>query len=294
MMRPGAALGEENVIHATANSLVHGAQPPQARLSPAEIAAYHRDGQVTPAWRLSQAQLARLRSAVDRAIGAAKGQTDFIALPHLPPEDPAGQALAREFFEIATWPELLDLAEQLIGPDIAFWASSVFGKPAGAGREVPWHQDGRYWPIRPRATLSIWIAIDPSTPENGCMRILPGSHVGALMQHDARDDDDLVLNTFIADPRFDESRARDVVLEPGQISLHHIDLAHGSRPNRSTQRRAGYVIRYMPTTAVFDRTIPEYQGSKEVAVPWHTRPIWLVRGVDRSGANDFSIGHGAW
>jgi hypothetical protein len=266
-----------------------------AALSDDEIRAYHRDGQVTPAWRPAASKLAELRSAIDQLIAARPaGETDFIALPHIPGSDPRSLPAARTIFEFATDPDLLDVAEQLIGPDIAFWATAIFGKPAGVGREVPWHQDGRYWPIRPRATVSFWIALDASTPENGCMRVIPGSHLNGMLNHIASDADDLVLNTFVRDERFDESLARDIILKPGQISLHHIDIVHGSKPNRSAMRRAGMTIRYMPTTSIFDRTLPEYQGSKQVSVPWHDRPIWLVRGIDRSGRNDFKIGHDVW
>ena len=268
---------------------------PSSPLSADEIAAYHRDGQLTPKWRLPHAKFARLRDAIDALIMArSAGDTDFIALPHIPGPDPRSHALSREIFESALDDELLDVAEQLIGPDIALWATAIFGKPPRIGREVPWHQDGRYWPIRPRATVTFWIALDASTPRNGCMRVIPGSHRGGLMNHTASGSEDLVLNTHVQDSRLDEALARDIVLEPGQVSLHHIDIAHGSRPNRSTERRAGVTFRYMPTTSVFDRTLPEYQGSNQVAVPWRDRPIWLVRGIDRSGHNDFEIGHGAW
>jgi len=264
-------------------------------LSEREIDAYRRDGQLTPAWRPAPARLARLRAAVEELIAARPAvETDFIALPHIPGPDPRSHPAARAIFDFAVDPDLLDVAEQLIGPDIALWATAVFGKPAGVGREVPWHQDGRYWPIRPRATVTFWVALEASTPENGCMRVIPGSHRGGLLNHVASDSDDLVLNTLIADPRCDETQARDVALEPGQVSLHDIDIVHGSRPNRSASRRAGITFRYMPTTSTFDRTLPEYQGSKQVTVPWRERPIWLVRGVDRTGRNDFTVGHGAW
>jgi hypothetical protein len=264
-------------------------------LTAAEIVAYHRDGQVTPAWRLPADRLASLRDVVDALIAAeAGGQSDFIALPHIAGPDPRRHPLARAVFDFACSPDLLDMAEQVIGPDIALWATALFGKPAGVGRRVPWHQDGRYWPIRPRATVTFWFALDAATPENGCMRVIPGSHRGGLLQHVASTGEDLVLNTAVDDPRFDERQAKDVILEPGQVSLHHVDLVHGSEPNRSEKRRAGLTIRYMPTTAVFDRALPEYQGSNDVAVPWRERPIWLVRGVDRSGRNDFTAGHTAW
>src|SRR5689334_21157569 len=117
-------------------------------------------------------------------------------------------------------PDLLDVVERVIGPDIILWASTVFCKEAARGLEVPWHQDGQYWPIRPRATVTVWVALDDATPENGCMRIIPGSHLMGDFAHEVSDREDLVLNNVLSDRRLDLSTARDVVLEAGQISLH--------------------------------------------------------------------------
>ena len=121
--------------------------------------------------------------------------------------------------------------------------------PARIGREVPWHQDGEYWPIRPRATCSVWIALDPATPENGCMRYLPGSHAaGSAYPHRDAMRPDRVLGQEIEPASFDAAPARDDVLDAGQFSLHDIFLVHGSAHNRSAQRRAGFVVRYMPAS----------------------------------------------
>jgi hypothetical protein len=276
-------------------SAIPAAMETRARLTADEIAAYARDGQVTPAWRLPPARLAAMQDALARLIAARPDVApDFIALPHVPWEGPGGIGIAREFFGFATDPDLLDLVEPLIGPDIVMWASAVFCKPPAVGREVPWHQDGQYWPIRPRATVTIWIALDDVAADNGCMRIIPGSHRMGEFSHEVSDREDLVLNNVLNDPRLDLGTARDIVLEAGQVSLHDVALVHGSQPNVSGRRRAGYAIRYMPSTSHYDRTLAMGGASVTAPVEFRERPIWLVRGVDRSGLNDFRIGHTHW
>ena len=266
-----------------------------SHLSAAEIAQYQTDGQITPRWRLPTAVVCRLQDALARALTARPDQKpDFIPQPHAPREGRAAEALAREFFDVATHPGLLSVVEQVIGPDIVLWASAVFCKPATTGLEVPWHQDGQYWPIRPRATVTVWIALDHVDVDNGCMRYIPGSHRGGDFSHEVSDREDLVLNNVLDDPRLDLSTARNIELEPGQISLHDVNLVHGSAPNRSGRRRAGYAIRYMPSSAHFDRSIAMGRLSPLAALDFARRPLWLLRGVDRSGLNDYEVGHTAW
>lgn len=262
-----------------------------------ECDGYARDGQITPAWRLPDDLLKRMQNALAQQIDvAAPARPDFIPLPHVPPKDATGARLelAREFFDFVTHPQLLDLVQPLLGPDIILWASAVFCKPATTGLEVPWHQDGQYWPIRPRATVTVWIALDQVDVGNGCMRVIPGSHRMGEFSHAVSDREDLVLNNVLDDPRIDLDSARDIVLEPGQVSLHDVALVHGSQPNTSGRRRAGFAIRYMPATSLYDRSINPGQASATVPLEFAARPIWLVRGQDRHGGNDFTIGHTHW
>lgn len=269
----------------------------QTRLSPAEIADYERDGQVTPAWRLPHDLLHGMRAALSRLLELSVGtRPDFIPLPHVPAADmPAARlAVAREFHGFVSHPDLLDLVEPLIGPDMVMWASALFCKPAQQGLEVPWHQDGQYWPIRPRATVTAWIALDDVDAGNGCMRVVPGSHRAGEFSHVVSDREDLVLNNVLEDPRLDLASSRNIELEAGQVSLHDVNIVHGSQPNTSGRRRAGFAIRYMPSSSLYDRTIDPGRASATVSLDFATRPIWLVRGVDRHGGNDFKIGHTHW
>lgn len=261
-----------------------------------EIAAYERDGQLTPKWRMPEPLLNDMREGLARLLALGRNaKPDFIPLPHVAPqdEDPAATAIARDFYGFVTHPEILDIVERIIGPDIVMWASALFCKPAATGLEVPWHQDGQYWPIRPRATVTVWIALDDVDRGNGCMRVIPGSHRMGEFSHDVSSREDLVLNNVVNDPRLDLDRARDIELKAGEVSLHDVDIVHGSQPNTSGRRRAGFAIRYMPATSLYDRNIDPGAASATVPLTFADRPIWLVRGKDHAG-NDFSVGHTRW
>ena len=125
----------------------------------------------------------------------------------------------------------------------------MFRKPAGHPGYVAWHQDNAY-PGRDAApAISAWVALTESNAENGCMRVIPGSH-GALLPHrDSADPDNLLRAGQSVDAAIDPARAVDVILRPGEVSLHHGRIVHGSNPNRSTGPRIGFVIRY--TTPAF-------------------------------------------
>lgn len=264
-----------------------------AKLSSAEIEHYRREGFVVPGFRLSAGQVTQLRAALDSVIAdnpdTRPERLVSIHTRHRGVEGVRGNEL---FLELARNGEILDLVEQLIGPDLVLWGCQAFCKPAGNGMEVPWHQDGHYWPIKPLATCTVWIAIDDSVIENGCLRVIPRSHrEQTLCPHLKEDRDDVVLNQRVQDGLFDESTAVDIELEAGQMSLHDIYLIHGSNPNRSPRRRAGLAIRYMPATSLFDRSRAA-DSSAGYMVDFSSRPIWLVRGEDRTGRNDFQAGHG--
>jgi Phytanoyl-CoA dioxygenase (PhyH) len=262
-------------------------------LSATEVAIYSERGQLTPRWRLRPELLARLRAVLEQLLAARpEVRPDFIPLPHVPwHNSPQAESIAREFFQLISDPELLDVVEQLIGPDIILWASAMFCKPPTTGLEVPWHQDGQYWPIEPRATVTMWIALDHVSVANGCMKVIPGSHRLGDFSHDTSDREDLVLNNVLNDPRLDLSTAYDIELEPGQVSLHDVNIVHGSQPNRSGQRRAGYAVRYMPATAHYNRQSGRHSVSALAPIDFANRPIWLLRGTDRCGRNDFVTGH---
>jgi phytanoyl-CoA hydroxylase len=174
-------------------------------------------------------------------------------------------------------PRLLDVAEQFIGPDIALFASHYVAKPPFDGQPVLWHQDGSYWPLEPMAVVSLWLALDASTPENGCMRVVPRSHQTDLQQVKDRTDIPNVLGSAMDDQLVDAKNAADLVLQAGDVSIHHPNLIHGSNANTSPNWRRGLTIRYIPTsTRVLQRP------GKPPATPI------LMRGHAVPGVNDYS------
>lgn len=143
---------------------------------------------------------------------------------------------------------LLDLAEQFIGPDIALYGTHYICKPPYDGQAVLWHQDGSYWPLEPMEVVTLWLALTDTTPENGCMRVIPGTQDMDLQALRQRTDIPNVLNSGMDDAIVDESRALDCILAPGDVSVHHPNVIHGSNANTSPRWRRGLTIRYIPTT----------------------------------------------
>lgn len=262
-------------------------------LSAQEIEHYQQHGYVVPRFAFDEDRIAALRAALDELLVRNPGiRPEQLVSVHIAGRNAEGVHGSEAIFELALDPALLDCVEALIGDDIILWGCQAFCKPAGDGMEVPWHQDGHYWPIRPLATCTVWIAIDDSTVENGCLRLVPGSHAERrLYDHVTDDRDHLTLNRTVLPEHLSASEMVDVELRAGQMSLHDVYMLHGSNPNHSTKRRAGLAIRYMPSTSHFRRDLYETTAARGYLVDFATRPLWLLRGIDRCAKNDFSIGH---
>ena len=250
-------------------------------LSNEEINTYHNDGYVTPSFRLPEADIEAIKISHDRLLGKHPEFANYC--PSLLKYD-------TWFLNIARNTDILDMVEQLIGPDFALWNSSFFAKPANGGHATPWHQDGEYWPIVPLATCTVWIAIDRATPENGCLQVIPGSHKDQrLRRHHTNNNSALTLNQELDADELEQSQAKPIVLEPGQLSLHDVYLLHGSDANHSTHSRRGMTLRFMPTTSVYDRALAKQKSIEKEMVDQSDRTLFLMRGHDPSGKNDFRI-----
>lgn len=185
-------------------------------------------------------------------IGEARAHVEWLQRRHpgLRPEQ-LGHTLVKDdpfWVRLVGDDRLLDIAEQFIGPDIALFASHYICKPPYDGQAVLWHQDGSYWPLSPMEVVTLWLAVDDSVAENGCMQVIPGTQRMSLQQMRRRTDVANVLNSEIDPAMVDESRAVDCALRAGGVEVHHPNIIHGSRANHSPMRRCGLTIRYIPTS----------------------------------------------
>jgi hypothetical protein len=202
--------------------------------------AYLRDGYYFPIEAVSAEQARDLRARLEaferRNGGPLKGELRH--KPHL---------LFTWLNELIRHPRILDAVEEVLGPNLLCWGTSFFIKEANDPGFVSWHQDSTYWGLSSPDVTTAWIAFTPANRQNGCMKFIPGTHAVQVVHNDTFHRDNLLTRGQEIAVEVDESRAVHVELEPGQASLHHVLLFHGSAPNRSGDRRIGLAIRYIPT-----------------------------------------------
>ncbi len=210
---------------------------PAKLLRPEQVARYDDDGFVFPIDVLTPDEAADYRARLE-SLEAGHGKMQFTMKPYLT------VTLADE---LAHAPRLLDAVEDLIGPNLLLWDGAFINKEPQAENFVSWHQDLTYWGVGPaEQIISVWLALSPVVPENGCMKVVSGSHHDGILPHADHFHDDNVLSRGqeLADG-FDKDAAVDVVLKPGQMSLHHGHVIHGSNPNHSDQRRIGLNLQFI-------------------------------------------------
>ena len=142
---------------------------------------------------------------------------------------------------------IVDAMEDLIGPNISLWASVMFIKEPSSKHYVSWHQDATYMGLDTLDFPTPWIALSPSNKETGCMTMISGSHKTKIQEHEDTFAENNILTRGQAIQNVDESKAVDLILRPGEMSIHHGAVIHGSQPNNSNQRRIGFSLQsYMP------------------------------------------------
>jgi len=231
-------------------------------LGPSAVAQYERDGYYFPVRVLSADEARHYRQRLERVEDALGGPLRGIyrVKPHL---------LLTWLAELVRHPAILDAVEDVIGPDILCWNTSFFTKEARSPGFVSWHQDATYWGLSEPDVVTAWVGFTESTPANGNMRVIPGSHRTQVPHADTFHPDNLLSRGQEVTVEVDESRAADIVLRAGEMSLHHVLIVHGSGANDSGDRRIGFAIRYIPTRV------------RQVAGPCDSAT--LVRGRDAFG-----------
>jgi len=210
-------------------------------LPDAKIEQYRADGYLCPIPVLTPEQAADYRARLEAAEAAAGGVLPgpYRHKPHLV------YTWAQELIRL---PGILDAVEDLIGPDILAWESVFFIKEPQTADYISWHQDITYWGLDQEGdVVTAWLALSPSTPASGCMRVVPGTHRREVVPHkDTFAEGNMLSRGQEIAVAIDERHAVDLVLRPGEMSLHHVKMFHGSHRNRSSDRRIGFAIRYLP------------------------------------------------
>ena len=230
-----------------------------SRLASSAVERYQRDGFYFPVPVLTPGEAAALRRRLE-AVEAEHGGRLTGEIRHKP------HLLFTWLADLVRHPAILDAVEDVLGPNLLVWSTSFFIKEASDPGFVSWHQDATYWGLSSPDVMTVWVAFTPANLLNGCMMFMPGSHNQQLEHVDTFDKNNLLSRGQEIAVKVDESRGVPVVLKPGQASLHHVLLAHGSEPNKSNDRRIGFAIRYIPTH------VKQAVGTRDSAT--------LVRGVD--------------
>ena len=150
-------------------------------------------------------------------------------------------------YDVVTDPRILDVVESLLGPNILVHSSSIFCKYPNNESFIPWHQDGVYWGLNKPKLWSVWFAISDSNIQSGCMRVVPKTHTRKFSHFEQANDKVMLSSGLTISTDFEEGDVVNLELKPGQISLHHLNIAHSSESNKSRQPRIGFAIRYIST-----------------------------------------------
>ena len=208
----------------------------QYTLSSEQAQRYAQDGILQPLPALDAHETAALHAQYETHASTLTGRS------------------GRKAYLLHTWlnalvrhPRILDAVESLLGPNLFCWGGQFFAKPVGDKAYVSWHQDATYWGLSSNDVVTAWVALTPSTVVSGCMQVVPGTHHVQVPHEDKFDEDNMLTRGQEIAVRVDPAQVVNVELQPGQMSLHHVLLFHGSESNRAEHARGGYAIRYIPT-----------------------------------------------
>ncbi|MFT5168672.1 MAG: non-heme Fe2+,alpha-ketoglutarate-dependent halogenase [Saprospiraceae bacterium] len=148
-------------------------------------------------------------------------------------------------YQLVTHPGILNIIEQILGPDIIVHSSSIFCKYPNDPSFVSWHQDGFYLDLNKSKLVSAWVALSNSTSENGCLRVMPGTHLKKYKHKEEYQKNNMLTTGLTIGESMDESVAVEIELQAGELSLHHVNIIHGSNPNSTENKRIGFAIRYI-------------------------------------------------
>lgn len=209
-------------------------------LTSEQVQAYEKDGFVFPVNVLSAVEVAQCRAELELWEKMRGAPIDF-------PEKSKSYLLFNWADQLVHHLKILDAVEDLIGPDILVYHSTLFLKEAQTSAYVRWHQDSTYFYLDPHLHVTAWVALSDASEVAGCMRALPGSHCWGPFEHDDKPESmNMIRRGQGISDRFDRESGTMMPVKAGQMSLHHTDLVHASGANDSNDRRIGFAISYIP------------------------------------------------
>ena len=224
---------------------------------------YEREGYICPIPVLDAGEVDALRSKLETFEAAQGGKLE-------PAQRNKSHLLFKWLDDLIRDPRILDPIEDLIGPNILCWNTLFWIKEAGSQSFVSWHQDNRYWGLSSDSVITAWLALSPAGVENGCMRVIPGTHRGDVMDHeDHYDVNNLLTRGQEISAPLDEANARHMPLRAGEMSIHNYRLAHASDANNGPDRRIGISMHFLPP------------NTEQIVGSWDSAA--LVRGQDSFG-----------
>ncbi len=225
-----------------------------------QLNQYERDGFLSPIRVFSEQEARELRVQLEtyEATHGSVMKSPYRNKPHL---------VFKWVAEVIRNPKILDLVESVLGPNLLVWGTNFFIKEPDDGTFISWHQDSTYWGLSRPDVLTVWIALSPSRRSNGAMKMMRGSHQLEQLPHtDTFEEGNLLTRGQKVDHEVAEEDVAWIELQPGEVSLHHVRIIHGSEPNKGPDRRVGLAIRFVPTD------VSQVNGVKDYAT--------LVRGRD--------------
>jgi ectoine hydroxylase-related dioxygenase (phytanoyl-CoA dioxygenase family) len=231
----------------------------QKGLSRDQVVKFHRQGYYFPVRVFDDWEVAEFRAHFDNFLAYNAER-----IKDLPPNRhdevfAETHMFLRWVYRIVSHRNVLDAVESILGPDLLVWDTGWFTKMPGEKKYVSWHQDANYWGLQPPNVVTAWVALSESILENGCMRVVPGSHQTRLLpQRETYAKDNALSRGQEIAVEVDEAKAVDLILQPGQMSLHHVDIIHGSKANTSTKPRIGIAIRYITPEVVQDGVVRQF------------------------------------
>ncbi|MEM7134484.1 MAG: phytanoyl-CoA dioxygenase family protein [Chloroflexota bacterium] len=222
-------------------------------LAPEQVASFWENGFLDVGKILDDDIIEVLRHEYDQEFGLGRaGQRPVRNLaPNTDSQDNEQEQEMLQFMQISehnvhfnrlTYHEtILDIIEDILGPNIQLYHNQALYKPAHHGGPIFWHQDNAYWQCRPANIVSCWLTLDDVTLENGAMQFVPGSHLRP-MNHERAEGSDILL-----DMGGETNDVQSVVVElpAGGASLHHCQTLHRTAPNTTNRQRRAFAAHYM-------------------------------------------------